>query len=347
MIPAPPPIAVAASAFPALPGDLVIAIRKRAKVAGAVVMIGRRLGDDAYVDVLTTQGAPSADGHTLFAVDGITETITALLLAEGVRRGEVRLDEPVDELHDADFHPPSRGASPITLADLATHRAGLRALPLREAAQPYAGIDRAAFASLVNQARPAQAAATASAPSVLDFALLGTLLADRAGTSYAGLARERVFVPLDMNDSVADTGSDQRVIRGRSIADAAAAPWRYGALEPAGGMRSSIYDLLRFAGAMFTDDNGPLAADMRLAGTSRAAAGDGSIGLGWRVESTGTRWASGGSFGSTSFIGIAPQQHAAVVILSNVGLLFGNTSFDDVGLQVLAALAASKRGATP
>jgi CubicO group peptidase (beta-lactamase class C family) len=86
---------------------------------------------------------------------------------------------------------------------------------------------------------------------------------------------------------------------------------------------------------------------MRLAGTSRAAAGDGSIGLGWRVESTGTRWASGGSFGSTSFIGIAPQQHAAVVILSNVGLLFGNTSFDDVGLQVLAALAASKRGATP
>ncbi len=346
MMPAPAHVAVASPAFPALPADLVIAMRKRAKVAGAAVLIGRRLGDDAYIDVLETEGAPKTDGHTLFAVDGLTETITALLLAEGVRRGEVRLDEPVDELHDADFHPPARGSSPVTLADLATHRAGLATVPLREAAQPYAAVDRATFAKLVN-APPGTRAASEYAPSVLDYALLGTLLADRAGTSYAALARERLFVPLDMNDTVADTGSDQRVIRGRSIADAAAAPWRYGALEPAGGVRSSVYDLLQFAGAMFADDNGPLAADMRLAGTARAAAGDGSIGLAWRIDASGARWASGASFGSTSFIGVAPQQHAAVVILSNVGLAFGNASFDDIGLRVLGTLAAGKRGATP
>jgi len=193
-MPVPAQIAVAGPAFPALPPELVIALRKRAKVSGAAVLIGRRLGDDAYVDVLATEGAPRIDGHTLFAVDGITETITALLLAEGVRRGEVRLDEPVDELHSADFHPPARGSSPLTLADLATHRAGFPAVPLREAAQPYAAIDRAAFVKLVNEA-PATRPASGYAPSVLDYALLGTLLADRAGTSYAALARERVFVP--------------------------------------------------------------------------------------------------------------------------------------------------------
>jgi len=345
-MPVPAQIAVAGPAFPALPPELVIALRKRAKVSGAAVLIGRRLGDDAYVDVLATEGAPRIDGHTLFAVDGITETITALLLAEGVRRGEVRLDEPVDELHSADFHPPARGSSPLTLADLATHRAGFPAVPLREAAQPYAAIDRAAFVKLVNEA-PATRPASGYAPSVLDYALLGTLLADRAGTSYAALARERVFVPLDMDDTVADTGSDQRVVRGRSIADAAAAPWRYGSLEPAGGVRTSAFDLLRFAGAMFADDNGPLAADMRLAGTPRAPAPDGSIGLSWRIDAAGERWASGAGFASTSFIGISPQQHAAVVILSNVGLSFGNTSFDDIGLRILEQLAASKRGTTP
>jgi len=312
-MPVPAQIAVAGPAFPALPPELVIALRKRAKVSGAAVLIGRRLGDDAYVDVLATEGAPRIDGHTLFAVD---------------------------------FHPPARGSSPLTLADLATHRAGFPAVPLREAAQPYAAIDRAAFVKLVNEA-PATRPASGYAPSVLDYALLGTLLADRAGTSYAALARERVFVPLDMDDTVADTGSDQRVVRGRSIADAAAAPWRYGSLEPAGGVRTSAFDLLRFAGAMFADDNGPLAADMRLAGTPRAPAPDGSIGLSWRIDAAGERWASGAGFASTSFIGISPQQHAAVVILSNVGLSFGNTSFDDIGLRILEQLAASKRGTTP
>lgn len=344
MIPPPAHVALAGPTFPALPADLVIAIRKRIKVAGAVVLVGRRLGDDAYIDVIETEGAPKTDGHTLFEVDGITETITALLLAEGVRRGEVRLDEPVDELHNADFHPPARGSTPVTLVELATHRAGLPVIPLHEAAQPYAAIDRAALAKLVNAPRAASAA-SGYAPSVLDFALLGTLLADRAGTSYASLARERVFVPLEMDDSVADTGSDAKVVHGREIANAAAAPWRYAALEPAGGVRSSISDLLRFAGAMFTGDNGPLAADMQLAGTSRAPAGDGSIGLGWHVDGAGVRWASGASFGSTSFIGVAPRQNAAVVILSNVGLSFGNTSFDDVGLRVLGTLTASTRGA--
>jgi len=86
-----------------------------------------------------------------------------------VRRGEVRLDEPVDELHDADFHPPARGSSPVTLADLATHRAGLATVPLREAAQPYAAVDRATFAKLVN-APPGTRAASEYAPSVLDYA---------------------------------------------------------------------------------------------------------------------------------------------------------------------------------
>ena len=344
MIPPPAHVALAGPTFPALPADLVIAIRKRIKVAGAVVLVGRRLGDDAYIDVIETEGAPKTDGHTLFEVDGITETITALLLAEGVRRGEVRLDEPVDELHNADFHPPARGSTPVTLVELATHRAGLPVIPLHEAAQPYAAIDRAALAKLVNAPRAASAA-SGYAPSVLDFALLGTLLADRAGTSYASLARERVFVPLEMDDSVADTGSDAKVVMGvrsrtRPRLRGATRRWN----PPAACARASpTCCVLR--GRCLPGDNGPLAADMQLAGTSRAPAGDGSIGLGWHVDGAGVRWASGASFGSTSFIGVAPRQNAAVVILSNVGLSFGNTSFDDVGLRVLGTLTASTRGA--
>ena len=330
MIFAAPLVAMVVAALPPLPAELVLAIEKQVKVQGVVVVIGRRSGDSVQIEELGSTGGPKADEHTLFEIDGITETITGLLLAESVRRGEVRLDEPVAEMHDADLHPPSRTGAPLTLADLASHRTGFPHLSLGQSAQPYAGVDRAALARFVDDASLQD---RTGAPSVLDFALLGTLLADRAATSYASLVRERVFVPLDMDDSVADTGNDQHMARERSIAGELAAPWQYGALAPAGAVRSSAIDLLRFAGAMFPGENGPLAADMHLT----------SPPLGWRLEPSGAVWSLGSSYGSSAFLAAAPKDRTAVVILCNVGLGFGSgsSSLDTIGLRLLAATPAA------
>jgi CubicO group peptidase (beta-lactamase class C family) len=339
MIPVPPAIVIAATpTFAAIDPALQTALFKRAKNSRAVLLIGRRIGDSGHFDSGGAPEAPHVDDNTLFPIDGLTEAITGVLLADAVRRGEVQLDEAVTDLHDADFHPvPS-----VTLAQVATHYAGFPTVTLRQAVQPYAAIDRAALAALVNAPR---AQSTAYAPSVVDDGLLGTLLADRAGTSYAGLARDRVFVPLGMDNTVADTGSDARLVPGRAISNEPAAPWRYNALAGAGAVRSTIFDLLRFSGEMFEGENGPLAADMKLAATPRAAGDGSSIGLGWHVSSDGRAvWASGGSYGSTAFMAIAPRDHVAVIILCNVGIGFGNATFDDLGLRLLADTV---RSATP
>jgi CubicO group peptidase (beta-lactamase class C family) len=131
-----PLVALVVAVLPPLPADLVVAIGKQVKVQGAVVVIGRRSGDAVQIEELGQSNGPKADEHTLFEIDGITETITGLLLAESVRRGEVRLDEPVAELHDADLHPPSRAGAPVTLADLAAHRTAFPHLSLGQSAQP-------------------------------------------------------------------------------------------------------------------------------------------------------------------------------------------------------------------
>jgi CubicO group peptidase (beta-lactamase class C family) len=331
VIPTPPAIIAAATpVFSAIDPALQTALFKRAKNSRAVLIIGRRIGDAANFEFLGATDAPHADANTLFPIDGLTEAITGVLLADAVRRGEVQLDETVADLHDADFHP----SPSVTLSELATHHAGFPGVTLRQADQPYATIDRAALAALVNAPR---AQSTAYAPSVVDYGLLGNLLADRAAMSYAGLARDRIFVPLDMGNSVADTGSDARLVPGRAISDEPAAPWRYNALAPAGGVRSTLFDLLHFAGEMFDNENGPLAADMKLAATPRAQGDGSSIGLGWHVASDGRAvWASGGSYGSTAFLAIAPRDHVAVIILCNVGIGFGNATFDDLGLRLLA-----------
>ena len=72
---------------------------------------------------------------TLFEVGSITKTFTALLLADMVIKGEVKLDDPVEK-----WLPQGLGlrgglklrdhtGAPIRLVDLATHRSGLPRLP--------------------------------------------------------------------------------------------------------------------------------------------------------------------------------------------------------------------------
>jgi CubicO group peptidase (beta-lactamase class C family) len=335
MIPSPPAIiAAAATPFPTIAPELVVMLKKRARVQGTLVAIGRLVGDDARVDGYNTDNAPKFEDKTRYPVDGVTEVLTAALLADAVRRGEVRLDEPVSELHLPGLQPLPRDGKPLTLLDLATHHARMPTLPLAESRQPYATLDRAALVALANG--PPAPAGT-HAPSPVDFALLGLILAERTGTPYPTLLHDRVLVPLGMSDSSADPAADDQLVPLRSIVGDPVAPWRYAALAPAGGARSTAFDLLRFAAALFTDDNGPLADDMRLTAVPR---GDGSVGLGWHIDrATGAFWADGGSYGATTFIGVQPQAHVAVVILCNVGITFGNATLDDVGLRLLAATA--------
>jgi serine-type D-Ala-D-Ala carboxypeptidase/endopeptidase len=80
-----------------------------------------------------TTGRPDGrpvDGTTLFEVGSVTKTFTALLLADAVVRGEVRLDTPLRAVVPAGVRVPSRDGVDITLEDLATHRSGLPHSPL-------------------------------------------------------------------------------------------------------------------------------------------------------------------------------------------------------------------------
>src|SRR5260370_18016327 len=125
-----------------IPADLELALRKRVgKVAGSVIVVGRRIGARSEIQVIFSEGGPPVSAHTRFEIGSITEAITGTLLADAVRRGELRLDEGIDESARAPLQPAIFSGKHITLHDLATHHSGLPRLPLRAAAQPYAAVD--------------------------------------------------------------------------------------------------------------------------------------------------------------------------------------------------------------
>jgi D-alanyl-D-alanine-carboxypeptidase/D-alanyl-D-alanine-endopeptidase len=350
VIPPPPPAYLAEAAVPALPAEIELALRKLVgTVPGGVVVVGRRLESFGRVDDLVGQRAPRPNAGTRFETGAVTEALTGMLLADAVRRGEVQLDDPIAGQISTTLHPPARGGKQITFRDLATHRSGLPRLPLREAAQPYAGYDRSALIALVNGAHLTADPGSRYDPSNVDFALLGMLLADRAGVPYAELARNRIFTPLDMGNSTADESADDRLAPEWAITGNAVAPWRWGAFAPDGGMRSTVDDLLRFTDAFSDEGSTPLGKDARLSATPIAEAGpDAGIGLGWLVDRAGGAvYASGWTYGATAFVGIVPARNVAVVLLTNVGIGFAGPTLDDIGRRLLALSPARAAVAAP
>jgi serine-type D-Ala-D-Ala carboxypeptidase/endopeptidase len=65
------------------------------------------------------------DEETIFEIGSITKTMTGMLLAEGIQRSELKLDDPVQQFMPAGVTIPLRDGKPITLEHLATHTSGL------------------------------------------------------------------------------------------------------------------------------------------------------------------------------------------------------------------------------
>src|SRR5690606_38166312 len=185
--------------------------------AVVALVIDRDPASGAYRQAVYTHGELDGrppDRDTLFEIGSISKVFTSLLLADMVRRGEVRLHTTIGEL--ADVALPEDVAS-ITLQELSRHNSGLPRLPMSDgfwmravfrAEDPYAGTTRE---DLLRPLRKVDVGTRgAFAYSNFGVALLGQLLADRAGKPYRQLLEERVLRPHGMSGIYFDVASAPR-----------------------------------------------------------------------------------------------------------------------------------------
>src|SRR5439155_4889751 len=158
-----------------------------------------------------TYGA--AQPNSLFEIGSVSKTFTGTMLASMVTQGAVRLDQPVRELLPAGTVTKPTG-SEITLLDLATHHSGLPPRP--DNIGPFGNVNSWAnygpqqlYAYLARHgvAKPADATFIYSD---LGVGLLGQVLADRAGKSYADQLRDQITRPLGMTDTVLRLSREQQ-----------------------------------------------------------------------------------------------------------------------------------------
>lgn len=289
---------------------------------------------------------PQIDGDTRFELGSITKAFTGTLLADRVAKGELKIDEPIGA-----YLPPSAqgntALAAVSFRQLTTHTAGLGRVPFTTAfvksgfsnpLDPYANYSQADFVSdLASMSAKPNAA---YAYSNTGGALLGLLLANRAGQPYETLVQERLLTPLRMSATKLTPPSDTDPLDAQPH-DTQLKPtpaWSLGAFVSTGGMRSNVNDMMKLI-----DANLQGKAPWRASHEQLAPRGNvGGVAYNWHiarlvanengVEKRDTLvWHNGGTFGSTAFVGFDVERGIGVVVLVNTAAL---GLADEIGMHL-------------
>lgn len=322
--------------------DSVIHERVTSKRAIGIVAGVLEKGKPAQVYSAGSSGSGLAlDANSVFEIGSITKTFTTAILADMVRRGEVKLDDPASKYLPATVHLPTRGGKEITLLDLATQSSGLPRMPNNfkpaNNANPYADYTVQQMYDFLSGYTLTRDIGSQFEYSNLGVGLLGHILSLRAGKSYETLVTERILRPLKMNDTRITFTSEMKthLALGHDPAGAVVSNWDLPTFAGAGALRSTVNDMLKYLAANLDSTLGPVALDLARAHTAIRPTGDPSIriGLAWitlKPFDIPIIWHNGGTGGYHSFIGFDAAGTHGIVILSN-----STTSIDDIGLHML------------
>lgn len=265
------------------------------------------------------------DGSTLFEIGSVSKVFTGVLLADAHLRGEVDLDDALAEHAPAGCDVPQRGDTPIRLWHLATHTSGLDRMPPGysppDVNNPYADTTAANIWTALEAQRLTRAPLKRVEYSNFAVGLLGQVLAGPLASDYDKRLSQRITAPLGMHDTALHLTPERaaRLAQGHDALGLPAGHWHFDVLGGAGGITSSVDDMLRFAQANLEPDPDGLGPALKLAQQARHAMEDAplTLGLGWHINSnTGVLWHNGQTGGYHSFLALSPVHDLAVVALS-------------------------------
>lgn len=291
------------------------------------------------------------DRNTVFEIGSISKVFTALVLADMVKKGEVALDDPVAKYLPDTVKVPARNGRQITLLDLATQSSGLPRMPTnfrpKDPANPYADYTIQRLYDFLSGYQLPRDPGERYEYSNLGFALLGHALALRAGRPWEQLVQDRVIQPLGLKDTRITLSPSMQGRLATGHADGQpVANWDLPTFAPAGALRSTASDMLRFVAAAM-DTTGPLAPLFRATEASRRVITPArlEIGLGWHIlhiDGHDIVWHNGGTAGYHAFAGFEPVSRRAVVLLANSA-----DDIDDIGVHLLDSAASVRPAPRP
>jgi len=246
-------------------------------IVGIIEPQGRRIISSGH---RSANDARPPDGDTVFEIGSLTKVFTALLLADMVDAGQIALADPVAKYLPSDIKVPERNGRSITFVDLATHTSGLPFMPENAAAgAKYAAADLKQYVASYQLKRDIGGKWEYSN---IGYWVMSEALSARGGMDYQNLLCKRVIAPLKLTntDFVLSPGMKANLALGH---DASMQPAPvistlpvYSVMPAAGGLYSTVNDLLMLLSCAMGYEPSPLAPAIDMTLNTRRATGGGS-----------------------------------------------------------------------
>ena len=180
------------------------------------------------------------------------------------------------------------------------------------------------------------------------MALLGNIVAGASGNSYADLLKMSIAKPLNMGYTDVELSSIQMryLAQGHNKKGREINHWQLTGMAPAGGLKSSASDLVKFlqvnlalTGEKIIIDAFAQTHEPQLEIPNLISGRKTSTGYGWftselsKKNNTPVVWSTGSTGGFRAFIGFIKATNTGVVILSNSA-----NSVDEMGFKILEKL---------
>ena len=281
------------------------------------------LGSHGVADV--ERDAPVDAATTRFRCASITKSFTATLIMRLVERRRLRLDDSINSILAW-----TRGSidSDVTVRHLLSHSAGM----IRDGSNAWDDRtmpDRATFQAEMRHAATFAEPSERFRYSNTAYSLLGEIVERAAGRSFETSLSREIARPLGLDDTFADlTRTSQRhLATGYHAARpderrAPAAPVPARAVAPAGGLVSTVPDLLSYQRAHLPGDPSLLSelSKREMQRTQWQREGEPHYGYGWMnwtIDGIKVVGHSGGYPGFITKIAFAPAEGVTAAVLTN------------------------------
>lgn len=326
----------------------VDSIFAKEKIPGIVVGLSNGKNTEFYTAGYSNpETKKQFDENTFFEIGSITKTFTAYVLMAVLRDYKIK-----DTVSIINFLPDSVKINP-TLADISflklmNHTSGLPRLPdnfILEAdnLQPYKDYNSNLLFAYLKKAQPKNK--NKYAYSNLGMGLAGVLAERISGKTYAALLDKYIFLPFKIVDAKNSIEKSENKSQGYFDNTTSAAYWNMNVLAPAGGIKSTTKEMLKYLACMSKPINkkSQTLIDTLLQPTAEMNKNI-KIGRAWHIieqkDKPTIYWHNGGTYGFSTFAAFIKGTNQTVIIAINK--FNSNAICDKLGIEIIKKLASNE-----
>jgi CubicO group peptidase (beta-lactamase class C family) len=268
---------------------------------------------------------------TIYEIGSVTKSFTGILLAHAILEKRISLKDNIQQYLPKPFPNLTYKGIPVKIEDLATHTSGLpkfvpnldKDLSPDQLMKRYDNFSPTQFLNVLSGIKLDTIPGTKFIYSNADAQLIGIILEKIYHTTYADLLEKYITGPQQMNDTKLEIKNRDtiRCIKGYNSKGEVMPRLDWWRLIPAAGyIKSDISDMLKYLQLNLNERNPAIKlAHQPIFDISEEGAD--SIGLFWftkkSAENEKVIYHAGGSFGTTSYCEIHPDQQDGIIMLTN------------------------------